>query len=62
VKLVLSREEVHHIVGGRTPTEQRVALGAAADGALAALIHTGITQTTKHNDFPEMITFPARHL
>lgn len=62
VKLVLSRQEVHHIVGGRTPTDQRVALGAAADGALTTLIHTGITQTTKHNDFPEMITFPARHL
>jgi xanthine dehydrogenase YagR molybdenum-binding subunit len=62
VKLVLSRKEVHHTVGGRTPSEQRVALGATPEGNLTALIHTGITATTTHNDFPEMFTFPARHL
>lgn len=62
VKLVLSRETIHHIVGGRTPTEQRVALGATETGALTALIHTGITVTTRHNPFPEPFTFPARHL
>jgi xanthine dehydrogenase YagR molybdenum-binding subunit len=62
VKLVLSREETHLIVGGRTPSEQRVALGASEDGVLTALIHTGVTVTTPHNDFPEQFTFPARHL
>ncbi len=62
VKLVLSRAEVHHVVGGRTPTEQRVALGATAAGDLAALIHTGITRTSRFNDFAEPFTFPARHL
>jgi xanthine dehydrogenase YagR molybdenum-binding subunit len=62
VKLMLSREGVHLTVGGRTPTEQRVALAANADGKLTALIHTGFTQTTEHNNFPEQFTFPARHL
>jgi xanthine dehydrogenase YagR molybdenum-binding subunit len=62
VKLVLSREEVHHTVGGRTPSEQRVALGATPAGNLTALLHTGITVTTRHNDFAEQFTFPARHL
>lgn len=62
VKLVLSRAGVHHTVGGRTPSEQRVALAANERGELTALIHTGITQTTEHNDFPEQFTFPARHL
>lgn len=62
VKLVLSREGVHLSVGGRTPTEQRVALAANDDGELTALIHTGLTQTTNHNSFAEQFTFPARHL
>jgi xanthine dehydrogenase YagR molybdenum-binding subunit len=62
VKLMLSREGVHLAVGGRTPTEQRVALAANDDGKLTALIHTGFTQTTAHNNFPEQFTFPARHL
>ena len=62
VKLMLSREGVHLMVGGRTPTEQRVALAANDDGQLTALIHTGFTQTTVHNNFPEQFTFPARHL
>src|SRR5207248_2693188 len=34
VKLMLSREGVHLTVGGRTPTEQRVALAANDDGKL----------------------------
>jgi xanthine dehydrogenase YagR molybdenum-binding subunit len=62
VKLMLTREEVHHTVGGRTPTEQRVALGATDDGRLTALVHTGITRTSVHNKFAEQFTFPARHL
>jgi xanthine dehydrogenase YagR molybdenum-binding subunit len=59
---MLSREGVFRIVGGRTITEQRVALGAKADGTLAALIHTGGAAMTTHNACPEQFTFPARHL
>ncbi len=62
VRIMLSREGVFRIVGGRTTTEQRVALGAKADGTLAALIHTGVAAMTSHNDCPEQFTFPARHL
>jgi len=62
VRVVLSREGVFRIVGGRTITEQRVALGANADGTLAALIHTGVAAMTSHNDCPEQFTFPARHM
>ena len=53
VRIVLSREGVYRVVGGRAPTEQRVALGADADGRLRALIHEGATVTTQHNNFPE---------
>jgi xanthine dehydrogenase YagR molybdenum-binding subunit len=53
---------VFRIIGGRTTTEQRVALGAKRDGTLAALIHSGVAAMTTHNACPEQFTFPARHL
>lgn len=62
VRILLSREGVFRLVGGRTVTEQRVALGASADGTLDALIHTGVVAMTLHNSCPEQFTFPARHL
>jgi xanthine dehydrogenase YagR molybdenum-binding subunit len=62
VKLMLSRESVFRMVGGRTPSRQRVALGARADGKLTALIHEGVTATTTHAEFPEQFSFPTRHL
>jgi xanthine dehydrogenase YagR molybdenum-binding subunit len=62
VRLVLSREGVYRTVGGRTTTEQRVAIGADREGHFASLIHTGVAAMTAHNDCPEQFTFPARHL
>ena len=62
VRMALSREGVFRVAGGRTTTTQRVALGANADGTLAALIHTGTVAMTTHNNCPEQFTFPARHL
>jgi xanthine dehydrogenase YagR molybdenum-binding subunit len=62
VRIVLSREGVFRMVGGRTCTEQRVALGAKSDGTLTSLIHTGVVAMTSHNSCPEQFTFPARHL
>ena len=62
VKLVLSREGVFRVIGGRTISEQRVALGAARDGKLNALIHTCLTATTTHGRYAEQCTFPARHM
>ncbi len=62
VKLSLPRQHYYRTVGGRTPTDQRVALGAGRDGQLTALIHTGVTATSTSNMFTEQFTFPARHL
>lgn len=62
VKLALSREGVFRVVGGRTPSEQRVAIGADKNGKFVSLIHSGVTATTDHNDFVEQFSFPARHL
>jgi xanthine dehydrogenase YagR molybdenum-binding subunit len=62
VQIMLSREGVYRAVGGRTTTEQRVAIGANEDGTLASLIHTGVAAMTLHNSCPEQFSFPARHL
>jgi xanthine dehydrogenase YagR molybdenum-binding subunit len=62
VKLALTREQIVRAVGGRTTSEQRVALGASKRGRLGALIHTGVTAATTHGRYPEQFTFPARHL
>ena len=60
VRLVLSREGVYRVVGGRSLTEQRLALGADADGRFTALIHTGTTAKTPYNAMPEPFIFPTR--
>jgi xanthine dehydrogenase YagR molybdenum-binding subunit len=53
VRVMLSREGVYRVVGGRTLTEQRVAIGAQADGRFDAMIHTGTVAMTAHNNMPE---------
>ncbi len=62
VRIALSREGVYRVVGGRTCTEQRVAIGADADGRFAAMIHTGTVAMTRHNNVPEPFINPTRTL
>jgi xanthine dehydrogenase YagR molybdenum-binding subunit len=62
VRLVLSREGVYRIVGGRTLTEQRVAIGAQQDGKFDALIHTGVVAMSPHNNMPEPFIMATRCL
>ena len=60
VRVVLSREGVYRLVGGRTGTEQRVAIGADADGSFRAIIHTGTVAMSPHNAMPEPFILPAK--
>ena len=62
VKFVLSREAVHRIVGGRTISSQRIALGSNRDGLLRCIIHQATTVTPLHARYAEQCTFPVRHL
>ncbi len=62
VKLAISRAGMFRITGGRTPSEQRVAIGADEKGKFTAIIHDGVTATTEHNKFPEQFSFPVRYL
>src|SRR5579863_5033745 len=59
VRMTLSREGVYRIVGGRSITQQRMALGAQDDGTFDALIHTGTVVTTSHNHMPEPFILPS---
>ena len=60
VQLNLARASVNRMVGGRTTTEQRVALGATADGQLTAIIHSGYTMCTS-DVYAEQFSAMARH-
>ena len=59
VRMTLTREGTYRVVGGRTATEQRVAIGAGEDGRFRALIHTGLVATTAQNHCPEPFIGPA---
>jgi xanthine dehydrogenase YagR molybdenum-binding subunit len=60
VRLALSREGVYRMVGGRAPTEQRVAIGADREGRFQAIIHTGVVAMTRHNALPEPFIVATR--
>jgi xanthine dehydrogenase YagR molybdenum-binding subunit len=62
VRIVLSRAGVFRIVGGRTPSQQRVAIAADGEGHFTAFIHEGVTAQSTDNHFPEQFSFPPRHL
>jgi xanthine dehydrogenase YagR molybdenum-binding subunit len=60
VRLALSRKGVYRTVGGRVRTEQRVAIGASADGRFDAIIHTGTAVSSRDKAAPEVFPFPAQ--
>ena len=62
VRMALTREAVYRTVGGRSPTVQRVALGAERDGTLTALVHTGISQVGRTGGGPEPVGAQSQHL
>ncbi|GAA1255541.1 xanthine dehydrogenase family protein molybdopterin-binding subunit [Pseudonocardia aurantiaca] len=62
VRMMLTREGVYRTVGGRTPSVQRVALGAERDGTLTALVHTGVSRIGRTGGAPEPVGSQSRHL
>ncbi|MFD7014782.1 xanthine dehydrogenase family protein molybdopterin-binding subunit [Streptomyces sp. NPDC059161] len=53
VRVVLTRRQMFSLVGYRSPTAQRVRLGADADGRLRALDHQAHNQTSRVHEFVE---------
>jgi xanthine dehydrogenase YagR molybdenum-binding subunit len=62
VRMALTREAVYRTVGGRAPTLQRVALAAAEDGHLTALVHTGINSVGRAGGDPELVANQTQFL
>ncbi|MGW7573831.1 xanthine dehydrogenase family protein molybdopterin-binding subunit [Streptomyces sp. NPDC054765] len=53
VRVVLTRRQMFSVVGYRSPTVQRVRLGADADGRLRALDHQAVSLTSTVREFVE---------
>ena len=60
VRLVLTRQQMFATVGYRTPTVQRIRLGAGMDGRLFAVCHDAISQTSTIKEFAEQIAVYTR--
>lgn len=60
VKLTLTRQQMFTLAGYRTPTIQRVALGAQADGRLLAIVHEVVEQTSAIKEFAEQTAVVTR--
>ena len=62
VRIALSRVGMHRLIGGRSQTEQRVALAADADGKLKGLLHHGFSVKLPHGVCDETFTLTGRSL
>ena len=57
---VVRRQQMFHLTGYRTPTIQRLRLGADADGRLTAISHEAFVQTSQLREFVEQVVTPTR--
>jgi xanthine dehydrogenase YagR molybdenum-binding subunit len=62
VRIALSRAGMHRLIGGRSQTEQRVALAADADGKLKGIVHHGFSVKPQHSACDEAFTLTSRSL
>jgi xanthine dehydrogenase YagR molybdenum-binding subunit len=62
VKLTATRQQMFSLTGYRTPTIQRLRLGADAGGRLLAIDHVAIEQTSTLKEFAEQTAVPTRML
>jgi xanthine dehydrogenase YagR molybdenum-binding subunit len=62
VKFAVTRQQMFAVVGYRTPTIQRVRLGADRDGRLAAIGHNVFEQSSTLKEFAEQTALATRHM
>ncbi|WP_339155113.1 xanthine dehydrogenase family protein molybdopterin-binding subunit [Actinomadura luteofluorescens] len=62
VKFAVPRQQMFATTGYRTPTVQRVRLGAGEDGRLNAILHEVAEQTSTVKEFAEQTATPTRML
>lgn len=62
VKLPLTRQQLFQVAGYRTPTIQRIRLGATRDGRLTAIGHDVLELTSKVKEFAEQTAVATRSM
>ncbi|GAA4947501.1 xanthine dehydrogenase family protein molybdopterin-binding subunit [Actinoplanes utahensis] len=62
VQVALPRQAMFSLVGHRTPTIQRIRLGADTDGVLTAIEHQAWSQTSRLYEFAEQTAVTTRHM
>jgi xanthine dehydrogenase YagR molybdenum-binding subunit len=62
VKIAVTRQQMFTLTGYRTPTIQRVRLGAESDGTLTAIAHDVVEQTSMIQEFAEQTAVVTRML
>ena len=60
VKCAVTRQQMFDVTGYRTPTIQRLRLGADRDGALTAIVHDVVEQTSRLEEFAEQTAVVTR--
>jgi xanthine dehydrogenase YagR molybdenum-binding subunit len=60
VRVVMTRAQMYHLTGYRTPTLQRVRIGADPDGRIVALDHRADMQTSTIVEFTEQTAVVSR--
>ncbi|MDP9345155.1 MAG: xanthine dehydrogenase family protein molybdopterin-binding subunit [Actinomycetota bacterium] len=60
VKIAVTRQQMFAFVGYRTPTIQRLRLGATADGRLTAISHEATEQSSTVREFAEQTALATR--
>jgi xanthine dehydrogenase YagR molybdenum-binding subunit len=60
VKIALTRQQMFDLTGYRTPTIQRLQLGADAQGQLTAVVHDVVEQTAIRTEFAEQTAVTTR--
>jgi xanthine dehydrogenase YagR molybdenum-binding subunit len=60
VKVAVTRQQMFAVTGYRTPTIQRMRLGADADGTLSAISHEVVEQTSTLKEFAEQTAVATR--
>jgi xanthine dehydrogenase YagR molybdenum-binding subunit len=62
VKLVLSRKQFYSVVGYRSTSRQRLAIGADRSGRISAIIHEGRTENSRYERYEDNIVGPPRFM
>ncbi|HEY6594014.1 MAG TPA: xanthine dehydrogenase family protein molybdopterin-binding subunit [Asanoa sp.] len=62
VRVTLTRQQMYYLTGYRTPTAQRIRLGAQPDGRLVAIDHVASSQTSTILEFTEQTALISRSM